>query len=193
MKTHAPATQRSGHILVIVDHPDIRELITTILQADGHHVASAHDGDMGVQMAQRDPPDVILLDLMMPKLHGYQVLQSLRANPATQRSSIIVVSAKAYASDKRKALDMGAVAYLQKPFEAAALRAIVRQHLNKAVVTFWGARGSIAAPGPGTLRYGGNTPCVTLSYGGAQIILDAGTGIRPLGVRSAARAARYAL
>ena len=161
----------------------------TILRAEGHEVVFAADGEAGLQMALRSHADVVLLDLMMPKMHGYQVLQALRAHPATQRSAIVVVSAKAYASDKRKALEMGASAYLQKPFEAAELRAEVRRQLDKAVLTFWGARGSIAAPGPTTLRYGGNTPCVALEYHGEQIILDAGTGIRPLGVSMQAAAA----
>ncbi len=189
LATDSPVGKRSGRILVVEDQPDIRELIATILRAEGHEIAFASDGEMGIQMAQRDPPDVILLDLMMPKLHGYQVLQALRTHPATQRCAVVVVSAKAYASDKRKAMEMGASAYLQKPFDAASLRALVRQQLNKAFLTFWGARGSIASPGPTTLRFGGNTPCVSLSYQGAQVILDAGTGIRALGVALQAAAA----
>ncbi len=188
MTSKQTAKQKPGRILVVEDQPDIQALIAAILRPDGHQVTFANDGEAGVQMAQRDPPDVILLDLMMPKLHGYQVLQALRAHPATQRVAIVVVSAKAYASDQRKALEMGASAFLQKPFEAKALRALVRQQLDKAVLTFWGARGSIAAPGPDTVRYGGNTPCVSLAYRGVQIVLDAGTGIRPLGVSMQAAA-----
>ena len=181
--THSDkAKGRTSRILVVEDQPDIRVLIAAVLRPDGYDLQFADDGEAGVAMAQRDPPDVVLLDLMMPKLHGYQVLQALRAHPATMRLPIVVVSAKAYASDQRKALEMGASAYLQKPFEAKALRTVVRQQLDKAVVTFWGARGSIAAPGPTTVRYGGNTPCVSLSYRGSHVILDAGTGIRPLGV-----------
>ncbi len=189
MATHTRAPEAVGRILVIEDQPDIRQLIAAILKADNLEVSFAEDGEAGVLAAQKNPPDLILLDLMMPKLHGYQVLQALRAHPATQGVSVVVVSAKAYASDKRKALEMGASAYLQKPFNAKSLREVVDQQLTKAVLTFWGGRGSIAAPGPTTLRYGGNTPCVELRYRGTQIILDAGTGIRPLGVSMQAAAA----
>ena len=193
MATHpdslnSAAPGQPARILVIEDQADIRELIGKILRMDGHEVVFAEDGEEGLRLALETPSDVVLLDLMMPKLHGFQVLQALRAHPATHRAAIVVVSAKAYAGDKRKALEMGASAYLQKPFEAAQLRGEVRRQLNKAVITFWGARGSIAAPGPTTLRYGGNTPCVEVDFAGQQVILDAGTGIRPLGVAMQAAA-----
>ena len=181
--------QLQGRILAIEDQADIRELIGAFLGKAGHTVEFATDGEAGVLAAQRNPPDVILLDLMMPKMHGYQVLQALRNHPATQRVAIVVVSAKAYPTDQRKALEMGASAFLQKPFDSESLRDVVQRQLRKAVVSFWGVRGSIAAPGPETVRYGGNTPCVSVTYRGTQVILDAGTGIRALGVAMQAAAA----
>ena len=173
---------RQRRILVIEDQAEIRALIAIFLEELACDLEFAVDGEAGLEMAKKRPPDLILLDIMMPKMHGYQVLQALRKHPATQRTAILVVSAKAYGSDHRKALEMGAAAILQKPFNAETLRAAVQKQLQKAVVRFWGVRGSIAAPGPDTVQYGGNTPCVTLDHEGTQIILDAGTGIRALGV-----------
>jgi phosphoribosyl 1,2-cyclic phosphodiesterase len=92
------------------------------------------------------------------------------------------VSGQAYAKDQQKALELGAQRFLAKPVRPAELLAAVRDTLDTVLVRFWGVRGSIAAPGPETARYGGNTPCVTIEHGRDLLILDAGTGARKLGV-----------
>ncbi len=172
----------AARILVIEDQEDIRNLLDALLVGEGHHVEHSPDGRSGVAKAQAICPDLILLDLMMPQMHGYEVIQHLRAAPKTQRVPIIVMSVKSYPSDQRKALDMGGTLFLQKPFDPKVLLATVRVALRSTLVTFWGTRGSIPAPGPETVRYGGNTPCVSIEHGGSMVIFDAGTGIRKLGV-----------
>jgi CheY-like chemotaxis protein/phosphoribosyl 1,2-cyclic phosphodiesterase len=169
-------------VLVIEDQEDFRDVLVAFLGREGYDVQVARDGAEGVRLAKADPPDAVLLDLMMPQMHGYEVIQHLRAHLPTRRVPIVVLSAKAYPSDQRKALDIGASAFLLKPLDAAQLLETLHHLLDRTVLTFWGVRGSIAAPGPETARYGGNTPCVTVESAGTRLILDAGTGIRKLGI-----------
>ena len=169
-------------ILVIEDEETVRDLVRRVLDAAGYDVLVAPDGQAGYELAQRERLDLVLSDLLTPRMHGYEVLQKLRATAATRRLPVVILSAKAYAADQRKALEMGAAAFLAKPFRPPALLEIVSRVLNTMRVRFWGVRGSIATPGPETVRYGGNTPCVTVERGRDLLILDAGTGLRPLGV-----------
>lgn len=178
----------AARILVIEDQEDIRNFLDALLVAEGHQVDYATDGREGVSRAQTHCPDLILLDLMMPQMHGYEVIQHLRAAPKTQRVPIIVMSVKSYPSDQRKALDMGGTVFLQKPIDPKGLLEAVALALHSTQVTFWGVRGSIAAPGPETVRYGGNTPCVSIEQGGTTLIFDSGTGIRKLGAAIQANA-----
>lgn len=171
------------HRVLILDEADeIREPLAALLTREGYDVQQASDGVEGLRRIQADPPAAVILDLLLPKMHGYELIQHLRAHLPTRRVPVIVLSAKTYASDQRKALDMGAAAFLRKPCDPQELLATVARLVGQTVLTFWGVRGSIAAPGPETARYGGNTPCVTVEVPGTTLILDAGTGIRKLGV-----------
>jgi phosphoribosyl 1,2-cyclic phosphodiesterase len=176
-------------ILIIEDQEDYRDALAVLLTGAGYEVQTAGDGVEGLAMARADPPAAVVLDLLMHRMHGFEVIQHLRANVATRHTPLIVVSAKVYESDQRKARDMGATAFLAKPFEPQQLLDILRNHVGQTVLTFWGVRGSIATPGPETARYGGNTPCVSLEHGDTTLILDAGTGIRKLGLALQGRAA----
>ncbi len=92
-------------VLIIEDQPDIQIVLTRILKGAGYAVTAAADGDVGLELARREHFDAIVLDLMMPKMLGYEVIQHLRATPATADLPIVVLSAKTYASDQRKARD----------------------------------------------------------------------------------------
>ncbi len=201
-------------VLVIDDDLIVRTIVTKRLEADGHQVLTASDGEAGWAAAREKRPDLVILDLMMPKMHGYAVIEAIRRDPALSHVRIIVCSMKGYASDARAALNLGADRYLTKPVPpdqmAAAVKELVQadQHLTKPVppdeapsaegvpagelregqpyplafrVRFWGTRGSVATPGPRTLRYGGNTSCTEVRLGDHILVLDAGTGIRELG------------
>jgi len=169
-------------VLVIEDQQDIRTLLATVLEAVGLETAFAQDGMEGLALLKQFRPDIVVLDLVMPKMLGYEVIQRIRADVAMYRTPIVVLSAKTYATDQRKALDMGATLFVTKPFVGKEFAELLLGILRRTTVTFWGVRGSIAAPGPDTIRYGGNTPCVTVEYDGHMVILDAGTGIRKLGI-----------
>ena len=171
-----------SRILLIEDDLALRGLFATILQDAGFDVAEAEDGVAGLAWLDRHVPDAVVLDLMTPRMHGYEVIQHLRSSPGTARVPIIVLSAKPYVADQRKAIELGATVFLQKPCRNDALIAAIRDHLEHPRLSFWGVRGSIAAPGPETVRYGGNTPCCMIEHEGTSLILDAGTGIRSLGI-----------
>ncbi|MBI4463943.1 MAG: response regulator, partial [Acidobacteria bacterium] len=125
-------------------------------------------------------------DLMMPRMHGFSVVQEIRNDPKLRHVKILVTSAKVYASDIERVLSMGADRYLGKPYNLEDLWEAATELLGdtggRFQVRFWGTRGSIATPGPATVKYGGNTACTEVRCGNQLLILDAGTGIRPLGV-----------
>lgn len=184
-------------ILIIDDDADVRRLAQMRLQLAGYEVIEAVDGEAGLAKLRAERPPVILLDLMMPKVHGYTVCQEIRSDPALRDTYIITTSAKRYPVDIRKAMEMGANAYLIKPYEMEellervcegfeAVETLAREAAQAPDSTFflrfWGTRGSIATPGPKTLRYGGNTSCVELRHGRHIMMLDCGTGAREFGV-----------
>jgi len=183
-------------ILLIDDDGDLRRLAQMRLHMAGYEVLEAADGEAGLKLLRAERPPVILLDLMMPKMHGYTVCQQIRGDSALRNTHIIAASAKRYPVDIRKAMEMGANAYLVKPYDMEELLERVREGFEaveapaKEAATnaanfrlrFWGTRGSIATPGPKTLRYGGNTSCVEVRYGKRILMLDSGTGARELGI-----------
>jgi len=177
-----------AHILVVEDDDTVRRLVTTALTNAGYEVQAVPDGQAGLEAAMACRPDLVVSDLLTPRMHGYELIAQLRAHPGTRRVPVIVLSGKAYVADQRKALEMGATAFLAKPFREVELLRAVGRVLDVPRVHFWGVRGSIATPGRDTVRYGGNTPCVTVERGRDLLILDAGTGLRPLGVALQAEA-----
>jgi CheY-like chemotaxis protein len=103
-------------VLVADDDPDILLLITLTLERDGYDVVAAKDGLSALEAAAERVPHLVLLDLMMPGLDGYQVTHRLRAEPATQHIPIVIVTAAAEESQASQALEAGADAYMKKPF-----------------------------------------------------------------------------
>jgi phosphoribosyl 1,2-cyclic phosphodiesterase/CheY-like chemotaxis protein len=184
-------------ILIIDDDRDVRRLAQMRLQLAGYEVLEAVDGEAGLKTLRTERPPVIVLDLMMPKVHGYAVCQEIRSDPNLCDTYIIASSAKRYPVDIRKAMEMGANAYLVKPYEMeellekvcegfVAVETLAEEAAQAQPFTFylhfWGTRGSIATPGARTLRYGGNTSCVEVRHGQRILMLDCGTGAREMGV-----------
>ena len=173
-------------VLVVDDDPDARRIAETLLRNAGFEVLAAADGKSGLELIRAQQPRVVILDLMMPGMHGFSVCQAVRSDPALNDVHIIVVSSKSYATDMKKAKELGAADYLIKPFDFTALLSKVKTLVgtNDALVSvkFWGTRGSIPTPGPGTARYGGNTSCVEVRSGETIIMLDAGSGAREMGL-----------
>ena len=109
-------------ILVIENEAVLVEGILEILEDLGFSGIAAENGSIGVQLAQQHLPDLILCDIMMPKLDGYTVLSILRQNPETATIPVIFISAKAEKSDIRQSRKLGVDDYLTKPFTIAELR-----------------------------------------------------------------------
>lgn len=106
-----------ARVLVIDDEPDVRWLLRISLERVGHEVLLAEDGLRGVAMAQRQHPDAIVLDLMMPVMDGYGVLEALGRDGRTAHVPVVVLTAKALPDEERKVTEAGARRFLTKPFD----------------------------------------------------------------------------
>jgi len=122
-----------ARILIVEDEPNNLELALRIVRHAGHDAMVATDGLSGVELAGRIRPDLILLDLQLPKLDGWAVVRSLRGEPWAKDLPIIAVSASATPGDEYKALEAGCTAFLSKPYYPAALRDVLTRHLGAAV------------------------------------------------------------
>lgn len=118
-------------ILLIEDNKDMRENIAEILELANYTVVTAPNGRIGVELAGKESPDLIICDIMMPDLDGYGVLYLLSKNPATSGIPFIFLTAKAEKGDMRKGMSMGADDYLTKPFEEMELLNAVEARLRK--------------------------------------------------------------
>jgi class 3 adenylate cyclase/CheY-like chemotaxis protein len=118
-------------ILAVDDTPENLEILQVRLAANGYEVLTAADGEEGLAAARKLMPDLILLDIMMPKRDGISVVRELKADPAMQGIPVILVTAKADTRDVVEGLDAGGDDYLTKPFEHAALLARVRSMLRQ--------------------------------------------------------------
>ncbi len=117
-------------VLIVDDDENIGITLRYLMEGQGYEVDVARDGDEALSMVERTLPDLILLDVNMPKRDGYDVCQTLRANPVWQNIKIIMLSAKGRDIDVEKALALGADAYMAKPFSTRDLTAKVRAMLE---------------------------------------------------------------
>src|SRR5687768_6557413 len=118
-------------ILLIEDNPEVRENTSEILSLANYDVLVAENGKIGVDIAQRQRPDLIICDIMMPELDGYGVLHILSKNEETAGIPFIFLSAKAEKADVRKGMDLGADDYLTKPFDDTDLLNAIEARLKK--------------------------------------------------------------
>jgi CheY-like chemotaxis protein len=113
------------HVLVVDDSQVIRELIAVNLELEGFDVAIAGDGEEALALVAQQRPDVITLDVVMPRLDGFETAARLRADPAFADIPLILVTARAAAADLARGDELGVDGYLTKPFEPAELVALV--------------------------------------------------------------------
>jgi CheY-like chemotaxis protein len=106
-----------ARVLVIDDEPDVRWLIRLSLERAGHEVIDAEDGLRGVALAQKQRPEIIVLDLMMPVMDGYAVLAELAKDQRTAAVPVVVLSARAIPDEAERAVGAGARRFLEKPFD----------------------------------------------------------------------------
>ena len=122
---------KKKRILVIEDERDMAYAVTLQLNASGYEVINAYDGAAGLKRARHDNPDLIVLDLMLPKMDGYKICGLLKADTRHYKIPIIMFTARAQESDKKMGKDAGADAYINKPFDPQVLLKNIRELLEK--------------------------------------------------------------
>lgn len=110
-----------NHVLVIDDEERLRQAMTMRLSAAGFEVRTAPDGPSGIEAARADAPSVLVLDLRMPGMDGFEVLRRIKADPATASIAVLVLSAHAQSATRRQVLAHGASRFLSKPYELSDL------------------------------------------------------------------------
>ena len=119
-------------ILIIEDEPEMRRNLTTILRLERFQPVAAENGRVGIELAKKEAPDLILCDVMMPGGDGYGVISALRSDPATVAIPFIFLTAKGEKPDIRAGMNMGADDYLTKPVPKADLLGAIRSRLERA-------------------------------------------------------------
>ncbi len=143
-----------SRILVVDDDELVRELVVRKLSADGHEVDSATDGEEGLAKALADPPDLVVLDSMMPKLAGPDVCRRLREDPTTRGAKVVMLTARSQEADVIRGFAVGVDDYLVKPFSPAELVSRVRALLGGTMAPAAAA----APPGPADSNGTGEMP-----------------------------------
>lgn len=124
-------------ILIIEDQPDMRENLATMLELENYAVLTANDGIQGLATAREEKPDLILCDVMMPKLDGYGMLQRLREDQTIAGTPFIFLTARGEQQDLRAGMNLGADDYLIKPVTAADLLAALSARLERKSTRIW--------------------------------------------------------
>lgn len=117
-------------ILIVEDSNVEMEAVATALEPLGYELFKAADGESGLDQARKVNPDLIVLDIILPKMNGFQVCRQLRSDPATEGFKIVMLTSKDQDSDKFWGLRQGADEYLTKPFDPEELRQVVQRHLG---------------------------------------------------------------
>jgi CheY-like chemotaxis protein len=196
-------------ILIAEDVRAISLRISHALQSLGYAVDIARDGAECLERVASFKPDLLVLDLMMPKLHGVDVLKALRANPDTQALPVIICTAKDFSTELKHVRDLAVLDVIIKPFEPEVLvrkvqdifsgscmfppspvgpGAATMPHYSPVLdmarphVRMWGTRGSIPVSGARYSQHGGNTSCMEFAFGDTRIMFDAGSGLREAGL-----------
>src|ERR1700753_83710 len=121
--------QQTSSILVVDDTVSTLELIAALLGTE-HRILTAAAADAGMRRAMQEEPDLILLDIRMPGVDGYQLCRLLKADPVTREIPVIFVTAMDEEREEAKGLELGAIDYITKPLSAPILRARVRNHID---------------------------------------------------------------
>ncbi|MBU0671725.1 MAG: response regulator [Candidatus Margulisbacteria bacterium] len=122
-------TEEVRKILVVDDEPDVASMLTLLLTSQGYAVISAGDGQEALEKARTGRPDLILLDIMLPKMDGYKVARMLKFDEKFRHIPIIMLTAKIQDKDRAMGLEMGADAYVSKPFNTPELLTLIKDTL----------------------------------------------------------------
>ena len=119
-------------ILLVEDNEFNRKIVRDLLARQPYSLLEAHDGEAGVEAARREKPDLIIMDVQLPKMSGLDATRQIRSEPETSKIPIIVVTSFALSGDDKKAMDAGASAYLAKPYSPRQLLEAIRKMLGDA-------------------------------------------------------------
>ena len=120
----------SKTVLIVDDEPNIAISVNFLMSREGLEVLTAHDGEEGLARIRADRPDLVVLDVMMPKLDGFEVCRAVRTDPALAGVRILMLTAKGRAAEIAKGVSLGADAYIPKPFSTRELVAKVKELLE---------------------------------------------------------------
>jgi CheY-like chemotaxis protein/phosphoribosyl 1,2-cyclic phosphodiesterase len=167
---------------LVDDDPDVLALLARVLRGAGHSVETSASGVEALKRIPIERPECVITDIMMPGMDGFELTRELRRRIELADMKIIVLSAKTYEFDRRRARELGADGYIPKPFTQDTLLQSIEEILSsRVVVAYWGVHGTLPTPGPAYTRYGGNTPCVSVEVGGEPLyVFDCGSGIKRL-------------
>jgi CheY-like chemotaxis protein len=129
LETNAVDRLQPACILVVDDDPDMLDLVGAVLARDGYQLLTAEDGQQALEAVERRRPDLVILDVMMPRMNGYQVLKQLRANPEFRDVPVLMFTARAGEEDIVRSFAGGVTDYVSKPVTPSLLRARVRRWL----------------------------------------------------------------
>jgi two-component system response regulator VicR len=121
----------SPRILIVDDEPDLRSVLRFGLEAAGFEVLEAADGEQGLQMTCDLRPDLVVLDLMLPRMDGYKVCRALKFDDRYRQIPVFILSARSGETDRRLALDLGADAYVTKPYDMKDLLGRIAERLQR--------------------------------------------------------------
>jgi CheY-like chemotaxis protein len=121
---------RVARVMAVDDDPVIRGLLEVNLEMEGHDVVTAVDGRDALDKVRADVPDLILLDVMMPNVNGWEAVAALKDDPATRSIPVILLSARAAEGDRRKGEEIGVEEYVTKPFDPIELMDLVNRLLQ---------------------------------------------------------------
>lgn len=142
-------------ILIVDDDAEASELRQLVLSAAGHSVDTLAISTRAIERLEQDRPDLLIVDIMMPELDGLELTKRIRQNPKFDGLKVIVMSAKAYEFDRKRAIDMGADGFIPKSIKIELLNEQIAKIVeDKMTLTYWGVRGTLPVPGPcrGTAR-----------------------------------------
>lgn len=117
-------------VLVVDDEPDVVSVIERTLATEGFEVLSAYDGISALDLAETQQPDLVLLDIMMPMMSGYEVCEQLKANPQTQNIPVVCLTSAHSVDARARSRKAGAVTLIMKPFAPAELIAQIQRHIK---------------------------------------------------------------
>jgi phosphoribosyl 1,2-cyclic phosphodiesterase/DNA-binding NarL/FixJ family response regulator len=201
-------------ILIADSDPQVLKSLANYSKAGHCVIQTAQTGPECLLKIETFEPDLVFVEMFLPQIHGMDILRRIKANPRLSKIGVIVTTSHIMIQNYQAAVNLGCAYFLEKPFTPSEVFALFRRyfegklkpgpfsgkqstmkgahcylpkmHAPNSYIKFWGTRGSNPVSGPDYARFGGSTSCLEIRHGNDLLIVDAGTGIRPLGTELAA-------